>query len=170
MEQIDIYHDGKEVSRVVVGDGLNLDSGLGDCLKPYSNVFVVVDRQVVTKSRAVYDLVQEFLIKAVPVKAVDVSETVKTMESVMDICSWLLDKGADRDALVLAVGGGITTDMAGFAATIYKRGVRFAYIPTTLLAQVDAAIGGKTGVNFEKYKNILGQRPYPRQQNDYQRH
>ena len=156
MEQIDIYHDGKEVSRVVVGDGLNLDSGLGDCLKPYSHVFVVVDRQVVTKSRAVYDLVQEFIIKAVPVKAVDVSETVKTMESVMDICSWLLDKGADRDALVLAVGGGITTDMAGFAATIYKRGVRFAYIPTTLLAQVDAAIGGKTGVNFEKYKNILG--------------
>ena len=117
---------------------------------------MVVDRQVVTKSRAVYDLVQEFIIKAVPVKAVDVSETVKTMESVMDICSWLLDKGADRDALVLAVGGGITTDMAGFAATIYKRGVRFAYIPTTLLAQVDAAIGGKTGVNFEKYKNILG--------------
>ena len=156
MEQIDIYHDGKEVSRVVVGDGLNLDSGLGDCLKPYGHVFVVVDRQVVTKSRAVYDLVQEFIIKAVPVKAVDVSEVVKTMESVMDICSWLLDKGADRDALVLAVGGGITTDMAGFAATIYKRGVRFAYIPTTLLAQVDAAIGGKTGVNFEKYKNILG--------------
>ena len=156
MEQIDIYHDGKEVSRVVVGDGLNLDSGLGDCLKPYSHVFVVVDRQAVTKSRAVYDLVQEFIIKAVPVKAVDVSEVVKTMESVMDICSWLLDKGADRDALVLAVGGGITTDMAGFAATIYKRGVRFAYIPTTLLAQVDAAIGGKTGVNFEKYKNILG--------------
>lgn len=156
MEQIDIYHDDKMVSRVVVGGGLSLDGGLGDCLKPYAHVFVLADRQVVTKSRAVYDLVQEFIAEEVPVKTVDVSETVKTMETVMDICSWLLDKGADRDALVLAVGGGITTDMAGFAASIYKRGVRFAYVPTTLLAQVDAAIGGKTGVNFEKYKNILG--------------
>ena len=84
------------------------------------------------------------------------SEESKTLESVMDICAWLLENNADRDALVLAVGGGITTDMAGFAASIYKRGVRFAYVPTTLLAQVDAAIGGKTGVNFDKYKNILG--------------
>lgn len=57
---------------------------------------------------------------------------------------------------MLAVGGGITTDMAGFAASVYKRGVRFAFVPTTLLSQVDAAIGGKTGVNFEKYKNIIG--------------
>jgi 3-dehydroquinate synthetase len=78
------------------------------------------------------------------------------METVMEICSWLLDNGADRDALVLAIGGGITTDMAGFAASIYKRGVRFAYVPTTLLAQVDASIGGKTGVNFGGLKNMLG--------------
>ena len=78
------------------------------------------------------------------------------METVMDICGWLLDNGADRDALILAVGGGITTDMVGFAASIYKRGVRFAYVPTTLLAQVDASIGGKTGVNFDNYKNMLG--------------
>jgi 3-dehydroquinate synthetase len=78
------------------------------------------------------------------------------MESVMGICGWLLENGADRDALVLAIGGGITTDMVGFAASIYKRGVRCAYVPTTLLAQVDAAIGGKTGVNFDGYKNMLG--------------
>jgi 3-dehydroquinate synthetase len=57
---------------------------------------------------------------------------------------------------VLAIGGGITTDLAGFAASIYKRGVRYANLPTTLLAQVDAAIGGKTGVNFDNYKNMLG--------------
>jgi 3-dehydroquinate synthetase len=74
----------------------------------------------------------------------------------MEICGWLIDNGADRDALVLAVGGGITTDLVGFAASIYKRGVRFAYVPTTLLAQVDASVGGKTGVNFERYKNMLG--------------
>ena len=87
---------------------------------------------------------------------IDATEERKSMDTVLEICKWLMDSGADRNALVLAIGGGITTDMAGFAASIYKRGVRFAYIPTTLLAQVDAAIGGKTGVNFGNYKNILG--------------
>jgi 3-dehydroquinate synthetase len=94
--------------------------------------------------------------KGAPGHLINASEEEKTMDTVMDICGWLLDNGADRDALVLAVGGGITTDLVGFAASIYKRGVRFAYVPTTLLAQVDASVGGKTGVNFERYKNMLG--------------
>ena len=92
----------------------------------------------------------------IPVKYVRVSERQKDMKLVLEICSWLLDKGADRNALVLAIGGGITSDLVGFAASIYKRGVKAAYVPTTLLAQVDAAIGGKTGVNFRNYKNMLG--------------
>jgi 3-dehydroquinate synthetase len=94
--------------------------------------------------------------KGAPGHLINASEEEKTMDTVMEICGWLLDNGADRDALVLAVGGGITTDLVGFAASIYKRGVRFAYVPTTLLAQVDASVGGKTGVNFERYKNMLG--------------
>ncbi len=69
---------------------------------------------------------------------------------------WLLQEDASRGALLLAVGGGITTDLVGFAAAIYKRGIRYANVPTTLLAQVDAAIGGKTGVNLDGYKNMLG--------------
>jgi 3-dehydroquinate synthetase len=69
---------------------------------------------------------------------------------------WLLQEDASRSALLLAVGGGITTDLVGFAAAIYKRGIRYANVPTTLLAQVDAAIGGKTGVNLDGYKNMLG--------------
>lgn len=84
------------------------------------------------------------------------TEAEKTMDTVTAICGRLLEEGADRNSLVLAIGGGITTDLAGFAASIYKRGVRFAYIPTTLLAQVDAAIGGKTGVNYDGLKNMLG--------------
>ena len=156
MEHIDIFQGGVSVSRVVSGDGLSLKSDLGACLKQYKHIFAVADRQVVMKSRVVYDLVQEFMHNEVPVKVLDVSETLKTMDTVLDICSWLLEQGADRDALVVAVGGGITTDMTGFAASIYKRGVKYANVPTTLLAQVDAALGGKTGVNHEKYKNILG--------------
>ena len=156
MEHIDIFQGGVSVSRVISGSGLSLKSDLAKCLEPYKHIFVVADRQVVEKSKVAGELVQEFLGAGVPVKVQDVSEALKTMETVLDICSWLLDEGADRDALVLAVGGGITTDMAGFAASIYKRGVKYANVPTTLLAQVDAAIGGKTGVNHEKYKNILG--------------
>lgn len=88
--------------------------------------------------------------------AIQTSEALKNMDTVMTICDFLLEKGASRKALVLTLGGGITSDMAGFAASIYKRGVRFANLPTTLLAQVDAAIGGKTGVNFHNYKNLIG--------------
>ena len=88
--------------------------------------------------------------------AIEATEEEKSMETVLLIARSLLEAGASRKALVLAIGGGITTDLAGFAASVYKRGVRYANVPTTLLAQVDAAIGGKTGVNFDAYKNMLG--------------
>ena len=88
--------------------------------------------------------------------ALSTSEELKTMETVLAIERQLLQADATRNALLLALGGGITTDITGFVASIYKRGVRYANIPTTLLAQVDAAIGGKTGVNLDGYKNMLG--------------
>ena len=87
---------------------------------------------------------------------IDVSEEDKTMETVLQLCRFLTEVNASRKALVVALGGGITCDVAGFAAAIYRRGVDFVLIPTTLLAQVDAAIGGKTGVNLDGYKNMLG--------------
>lgn len=153
MEQINIFSGKRPVSRVVTSGNMK---DLNLCLEPYRRVFAVVDRNVAEKCPAVIQLVEILKGRNVKIMTVTPSEESKTLESVMDICAWLLENNADRDALLLAVGGGITTDMAGFAASIYKRGVRFAYVPTTLLAQVDAAIGGKTGVNFDKYKNILG--------------
>lgn len=158
MVQRGVYENGILISRVVAGDGLGIgcNDAFGACLKECEHLFVVVDRQVALKSCYVSDLLGDMAAAGIPVRLIDASEESKTMEQVLGICSWLLENGADRDALVLAVGGGITTDMTGFAASIYKRGVRFAYVPTTLLSQVDAAVGGKTGVNFMKYKNILG--------------
>ncbi len=103
--------------------------------------------------------VAEEIVAAVPVRScvgVETSEELKTLETVQQIERQLLEADASRKALLLAVGGGITTDMVGFAASIYKRGVRYANVPTTLLSQVDAAIGGKTGVNLDGYKNMLG--------------
>lgn len=132
-------------------------------LKGYPAVFVVADRQVTSSAEQVvkaYETQKPDNIGSLPhpsnLLLLDVSEENKSMSTVMEICKWLMDNDAGRNALLLAIGGGITTDMAGFAASIYKRGIRFAYIPTTFLSQVDAAIGGKTGVNFENYKNILG--------------
>ena len=149
MEHINIYSGKKAISRIVTSDSIK---DLKACLEPYRSIFAVVDRNIPVNVQ----LMETLKAKDAKIRSITPSEDAKTLDTVMDICSWLLENGADRDALILAVGGGITTDMAGFAACIYKRGVRFAYVPTTLLSQVDAAIGGKTGVNFEKYKNILG--------------
>ena len=149
MEHINIYSGKKAISRIVTSDSIK---GLGACLEPFRSVFAVIDKNIPVNAQ----LMEMLKAKNAGIRYINPSEETKTIETVMDICSWLLESGADRDAMTLAVGGGITTDMAGFAACIYKRGVRFAYVPTTLLSQVDAAIGGKTGVNFEKYKNILG--------------
>ena len=130
--------------------------GVEAVLESYPQVFVVMDREVAMECPASVSLAEIMNRRSVPGMLIEASEENKSLETVMDICSWLLEQGADRDALVLAVGGGITSDMVGFAASIYKRGVKFAYVPTTLLAMVDAAIGGKTGVNLQTYKNILG--------------
>jgi len=91
-----------------------------------------------------------------PVLWVTASETEKTLATVERLAEQLLELQADRDTFLIGVGGGITTDITGFLAAIYKRGLHFGLVPTTLLAQVDAAIGGKNGVNFQRYKNMLG--------------
>ena len=153
MEQINLKENEKVISRILIHESVER---LEACLEPYKHVFVVMDSNVAMNCPAAYEVSQMMNRRGVPGMLVDISEEAKCMETVMEICGWLLENGADRDALVLAIGGGITTDMVGFATSLYKRGVRCAYVPTTLLAQVDAAIGGKTGVNFDGYKNMLG--------------
>ena len=153
MEHINIYSGERIISRIMLGETI---TDLEGVLERYPHVFAVMDANVAMHCPAAAEIAGIMNRKGVPGKLIEASEETKTMDTVMDICAWLLDNGADRDALVLAVGGGITCDMVGFAASIYKRGVHFAYVPTTLLAQVDAAVGGKTGVNFDRYKNMLG--------------
>lgn len=153
MEQVNVYSGDVVISRIFIENGLD---GLESCLAAYQRIYVVMDSNVAMNCPAAAEIARILNQRGVPGMLIDASEDTKNMSSVMNICGWLLDNGADRDALVLAVGGGITTDMVGFAAAVYKRGVRFAYVPTTLLAQVDAGIGGKTGVNFDNYKNMLG--------------
>ena len=148
-KEIVISINGVAAGRVVGGSRIEEIASL---LSGEQEVFVVYDENA--------SWVAGEIVAAVPgVRgsiALEASEEEKSMETVLLITRSLLEAGASRKALVLAIGGGITTDLAGFAASIYKRGVRYANVPTTLLAQVDAAIGGKTGVNFDAYKNMLG--------------
>jgi 5-deoxy-5-amino-3-dehydroquinate synthase len=83
-------------------------------------------------------------------------EAAKTMETAEELCRQWARWGLTRDDVVVAVGGGVVTDTAGFAAAVYHRGVPVVHVPTTLLAQVDAAIGGKAGVNLPEGKNLVG--------------
>ena len=83
-------------------------------------------------------------------------DTNKTLEALADVWKELSDNGATRHSCVINIGGGMVTDLGGFAASTFKRGVNFINIPTTLLAMVDASVGGKTGVNFNGLKNEIG--------------
>lgn len=117
-------------------------------------IYIIYDRNVADVAAVVVSTLPAGVVKGI--FPLETSEESKTMDTAVMLADKLLEANASRGALVLAIGGGITTDIAGFAASIYKRGVRWAAFPTTLLAQVDAAIGGKTGVNLHGYKNMLG--------------
>ncbi len=87
---------------------------------------------------------------------IPVGEAAKSLAQAGAVCEQMLAAGLDRGSFVVALGGGVVGDLAGFAAAIYHRGIPHVQIPTTLLAQVDSAIGGKTAVNTEQGKNLLG--------------
>lgn len=87
---------------------------------------------------------------------IDPGEEAKTLRTIESLYRRFIQTGVDRKTFVLAVGGGVVTDVAGFAASTYMRGLGFGFIATTLLAQVDASVGGKNGVNVDGYKNMAG--------------
>jgi 3-dehydroquinate synthase len=91
-----------------------------------------------------------------PVITIETGEGIKDLSTVGHIYQKLLELEADRSAFIVGVGGGIVCDIAGFAASTYMRGLRFGFVSSTLLSQVDASVGGKNGVNFGGYKNIVG--------------
>jgi 3-dehydroquinate synthetase len=92
----------------------------------------------------------------VPVFSLSPGERSKKLEVIEDIAGKLLDEGIDRTGFILAVGGGVVCDLAGFLASVYMRGIKCGYVSSTLLSQVDASTGGKTGVNLGDSKNMIG--------------
>jgi 3-dehydroquinate synthase len=91
-----------------------------------------------------------------PIISIGLGEKVKTLETVATIFQQLVDLEADRSTFILGVGGGIVCDITGFVASTFMRGTRFGFVSSTLLSQVDASVGGKNGVNFRGYKNMIG--------------
>lgn len=106
-------------------------------------------------ARTVLDQIEGKCKKAV-VFAFPAGEKSKTLDTVKQAYTFLIREGFDRKDLLLALGGGVVGDLTGFTAATYLRGVDFIQIPTTLLAQADSSIGGKTGVDFDGYKNMVG--------------
>ncbi|MHB8055809.1 MAG: 3-dehydroquinate synthase [Candidatus Aminicenantales bacterium] len=113
------------------------------------------DRTLIVTDRKVYGLYRP-LFRGWDVLILDRGEKTKTLAVVERIERELLRKGYDRGATLVGAGGGVVCDLAGFAASVYMRGIRFGFVPTTLLAQVDASLGGKNGVNLDRFKNVIG--------------
>lgn len=101
-------------------------------------------------------LLPNSLMEGAHILSVQHGESHKTIETCTTLWQNLMDLGADRKSILVNIGGGMLTDLGGFAAATYKRGIRFVNVPTTLLAMVDASIGNKTGVNFQEIKNQIG--------------
>ena len=138
--------------------GRNLISNLSQILKKnsisFKKCFLVLDKNVpnrhikrISNSLKRYEL-YKFIYNA--------NEKNKNQKNVSKILDVLLKKNFSRDDCLISIGGGITGDVAGFAASLFKRGLKFVNIPTTLLSQVDSSVGGKTGINTSQGKNLIG--------------
>ncbi len=134
----------KDQSQVCIGS----TEELLDQYLPEGRVIVISD---VNMDRLYHPLISRF--ESILIGS---GETIKTLNTMEMIYTKLVEMGADRKTFILGIGGGIVTDITGFVASTYMRGVRFGFISTTLLSQVDAGVGGKNGVNLGGYKNMIG--------------
>lgn len=117
------------------------------------NTIFITDENVYTAHRDKFSGRKIIVIKP--------GEQFKTQETVNEIISRLIELQADRQTFIVGIGGGVVTDIAGFAASVYMRGVRFGFVPTSILAMVDASVGGKNGIDVGVYKNLVGTINHP---------
>ncbi len=137
-------HGSTGVSTILVGEQLqNLERYI-----PGGKAVIITDtnvKQFYQKDFAPYDII-----------TIETGEKIKNLDTARYIYERLVELEADRSTFIIGIGGGIVCDIAGFVASTYLRGVRFGFVSSTLLSQVDASVGGKNGVNFGGYKNMIG--------------
>ncbi|TCO08030.1 3-dehydroquinate synthase [Natronoflexus pectinivorans] len=134
----------------------NLANDLEQLIEPFKNekIFVLTDKNT---HRHCFPLISRIEgISEERCIITDPGDEYKNTETLISVWQKLVEGGANRHALLINLGGGMPCDLGGFAAATFKRGIAFINIPTTLLAQVDASVGGKTGINFMGYKNEIG--------------
>lgn len=140
--------------RIIISQQLKGDiaSAISEC--EHDKIFVLVDT---TTQEKCWPTIKEFLsIKKAQLITIGATDTHKDINTVAAVWQALGEGGASRHSLLINLGGGMVTDLGGFAASTFKRGINFINIPTTLLAMVDASVGGKTGINFNGLKNEIG--------------
>lgn len=138
-------------SQIMVGESLD---NLANHLPP-GRVIIITDENIAR-------LYKDRFPAACDIITIGQGETIKTLATVETIYDQLIALEADRTVFIVGIGGGIVGDIAGFAASTYMRGLDFGFVASTLLAQVDATVGGKNGVNFRGYKNMVGVFNQPR--------
>jgi 3-dehydroquinate synthase len=143
MHVVEIENASKR-SSIFIGERLENLAGY----LPPGRAVVITDANLLRLYRA--DL------PAMPVLSIGCGEAVKTLDTVKNLYETLVDLEADRSTFLVGIGGGVVCDVAGFVASTFMRGLRFGFVATTLLAQVDASVGGKNGVNLGGFKNLVG--------------
>ena len=140
---------------ILIGPGMI--ARLGECLAPLHPTSIhIASNEVVAPLYAAAVLAACRGVAPTQLCTIADGESVKNLSSVSTILDALVSGRADRRSVLVALGGGVVGDIAGFAASVYMRGIRFVQVPTTLLAQVDSSVGGKTGVNHPSGKNLIG--------------
>ncbi|MBP5714018.1 MAG: 3-dehydroquinate synthase [Prevotella sp.] len=140
--------------KVIIADSLEqtLTQAVGEC--EHDRIFLLADE---TTQKACVPLIADFdCLKGAHTIVIGATDTHKTLESLAHVWEELGKGGATRHTLLINIGGGMVTDLGGFAASTFKRGINYINIPTTLLSMVDASVGGKTGINFRGLKNEIG--------------
>src|SRR6185312_13079559 len=154
MNPINLSFSGRKVDvPIYLGAGVFDKTDSLVQLKKYSAVLIIVDENV---AHHWSHRIHKVLGQDVPVLVVAAGEKNKSLTTVEKIWTLLSQKRFDRRSLIINIGGGMVCDIGSFAASTYMRGIDFIQVPTTLLAQADAAIGGKTGFNFNGLKNTIG--------------
>lgn len=147
---------GERAYDIVVGRGVGAEAGPRIAALGARRVALVTDSNVAgLHAGFVSDSLGQAGLDCVRIE-VPPGESTKSFGALQDVCAAILDATIERGDVVLALGGGVVGDLAGFAAAILRRGVRLVQIPTTLLAQVDSSVGGKTGINTAQGKNLIG--------------
>lgn len=144
-QSVEVPRKNQTPSQVVIGEVLDT---LESYLPQDKRVIVITDSNIHRKHPEIINRYEHLLLP--------LGESGKTLQTVTSLYGQLLEMEVDRSCFILGFGGGIVTDITGFVASTYMRGLRFGFIASTLLAQVDASVGGKNGVNFDGFKNMVG--------------